>query len=250
MNFNTPQFNKRMRTSSVARTVPLMITVVISVLISQFCAAAAPQNTKAENPGKGPQRWEQTIRKFESMDKETPVAKGAMLLIGGSNARRWTDVAKYFPGQQVINRGFGGARLTDVLHFTDRIVLPYAPKTILLNAGGNDLAAGSSPEQVGIAARAFIKKVHAVLPDTRIICIGLPAVRRASSTPESLAGIRAMNQQLAQLAKEMENVEFIDLYTAFLGKDSPHRPELFVEDGTHFNPNGYEILANLIRGKN
>ena len=51
----------------------------------------------------------------------TPAPKGGVLLVGGS-------------------------RLTDVLYYTDRIVLPYAPKTMLLNAGGNDLSAGKTPE--------------------------------------------------------------------------------------------------------
>ena len=149
----------------------------------------------------------------------------------------------------MINRGFGGARLTDVLHYVDRIVLPYAPKTILLNAGGNDLSAGKTPEQIRDAARAFITKVHAALPETSIYCVGLPPVRRATATPEGLNTIRALNALIAELASEEENVEFIDLFPVFLDDKGQHRAELFIEDGTHFNANGYEILAELLRGK-
>ncbi len=161
----------------------------------------------------------------------------------------WTDVGTYFPGHQVINRGFGGAQLTDVLHYTDRIVLPYAPKTILLNAGGNDLAAGKSPEQIRDAARAFITKVHTTLPDTRIFCLGVPPVRRSSSSPEVLAVIRALNTLLAELASSEKNVEFIDPFPAFLDAQGQPRPDLFVEDGTHFSPKGYAEMRDLLKGK-
>ena len=197
----------------------------------------------------GPARWEETIKQFEAIDAATPPPKGGVLLVGGSNARRWTNVSEYFPQHRVINRGFGGARLTDVLHYTDRIVLPYAPKTILLNAGGNDLSAGETPEQIRDAARAFITEVHAALPETRIYYIGLPPVRRASTTPEGFNTIRALNALIAELARTEKNVEFIDLFPAFLDDKGQHRAELFVEDGTHFSANGYQILTGLLRGK-
>ena len=77
-----------------------------------------------------PARWEKTIKTFEASDVTMPPPKDAVLLVGGSNARRWTDVNDHFPKHQVINRGFGGARLSEVYHFVDRIVLPYKPKTI------------------------------------------------------------------------------------------------------------------------
>ena len=138
-----------------------VITLLLAGLTLSVLHAAEPpaKNGKAGKGAKGagnPTRWEETIKKFETADAATPPPKGAVLLVGGSNARRWTDVGTYFPQHQVINRGFGGAQLADVLHYADRIVLPYAPKSILLNAGGNDLAAGKSPEQNRDAARAFI----------------------------------------------------------------------------------------------
>jgi lysophospholipase L1-like esterase len=111
-----------------------------------------------------PDRWEKTIEAFEASDKASPPPKNALLLVGGSNARRWTDVADYFPGEKILNRGFGGAQLAEVLRFADRIVIPYAPRIVFLNAGGNDLAAGKSPEQVRDACKAFVAIVGAALP--------------------------------------------------------------------------------------
>jgi lysophospholipase L1-like esterase len=205
---------------------------------------AFPAETKT---GKGPQRWEETIRKFEAADAANPAPRGAILLVGGSNARRWTDVADYFPGEAVINRGFGGAQLAEVLHFADRIVLPYAPKAIILNGGGNDLAAGKSPEAVRDACHAFVARVHAALPKTRVYYIAIPPVLRAARAPESMAAIRRTNGLIAELARKTESLEFIDLFPKFLGPDGQPRVELFVEDGTHFTPQGYAIVAALVR---
>jgi lysophospholipase L1-like esterase len=238
--------NKSFSTFRHLAGVALFASLMVSLLPA---AEAAAKSGKAGKAALGPARWEETIRKFETADASVPPPKGAVLLIGGSNARRWTDVGDYFPKHQVINRGFGGAQLTDVLHFADRIVLPYAPKTILLNAGGNDLSAGKSPEQVRDAARAFATQVHATLPDTRIYCLGLPRVRRADGAPEVLAAIRSMNGLLAELARTEKNFEFIDLFPAFLDDQGRYRPDLFVEDGTHFSPKGYAVLAGLLRGK-
>ncbi len=211
---------------------------------------AAEKKAKAKKPGAaGPARWEETIRKFEAADQANPPPQGAVLLVGGSNARRWTDVGDYFPGQLVINRGFGGAHLSDVLHFFDRIVLPYAPKVILLNAGGNDLSSGKSPESIRDAAKAFAAKVRAAFPATRILYVSLPPVLRAARVPEGLATIRRMNGLIADLARAEKNLEFIDLFPAFLDAKGQPRPELFVEDGTHFSPQGQAVVAGLLRGK-
>jgi lysophospholipase L1-like esterase len=135
------------------------------------------------------------------------------------------------------------------LHYADRIVLPYAPNTILLNAGGNDLSSGNSPEQIRDAARAFCAKIHATLPDTRIYHIGLPPVLRASNSPELLAVIRQMNSLLAEFAQTEENFEYIDLFEAFLDDKGKSRPDLFVQDGTHFNPAGYTVVAEQLSEK-
>ena len=235
------------------RPFPVVALLFATLTLSVLSAAEPPaKNVKAGKGAKGggnPARWEETIKKFEAADAATPPPKGGVLLVGGSNARRWMDVGTYFPQHQVINRGFGGAQLADVLHYADRIVLPYAPKSILLNAGGNDLAAGKSPEQIRDAARAFIIKVHSALPDTRIYCLGVPPVRRSSSSPEVLAVIRALNTLLAELASSEKNVEFIDLFPVFLDAQGQPKTDFFVEDGTHFSPKGYAAVTELLKGK-
>lgn len=214
-----------------------------------FFTAATPAVAQTAKKVRGPERWENTIQQFEASDAKTPPPKGAVLLIGGSNARRWNDVGDYFPNHKVINRGFGGGRLTDVLHFTDRIVLPYEPKIIWLNAGGNDLSSGKTPEQVRDAAQAFSAKVHTSFPDTRIFTIGLPHVQRPNSAPRVPTAILEMNRLLKELAQTEKKIEYVDIFSAFLDEQGQRRPDLFVKDGIHFSAKGYSILADQLRKK-
>jgi len=221
--------------------------VLRSLLIVALSAAFPLRTSAAQKNALTPDRWEKAIQTFEATDKVNPPPKNAILLVGGSNARRWTNVADYFPGQNVINRGFGGAHLADVVRFADRIVLPYAPKMIFLNAGGNDLSAGKSPEQVRDACKAFVSKVSAALPQTRIYYIAIPPVLRAAKAPEGMALIRRTNGLIEDLARTDGRLRFIPLFPRFLDDQGQPRAELFVSDGTHFSPKGCTVVAALMR---
>ena len=82
-------------------------------------------------------------------------------------------MAEDLPDHKVINRGFGGSKSTDSVHFVDRMVVPYQPKRIVMYSGGNDINGGKTPEQVASDFKAFVAKVHAKLPDTKIAYISI-----------------------------------------------------------------------------
>jgi lysophospholipase L1-like esterase len=226
---------------------PCSFLASLALALALGVAATLPaQDAPAAKSPPSPARWEAAIKKFEAADQAAPPPKGAILLVGGSNARRWPDVGHYFPGETVLNRGFGGALLLDVLAFTDRIVLPYAPKLIILNAGGNDLAAGRTPEQVRDACRDFITKVRAALPAVKIYAVAIPPTVRSSKSESAMAIGRRANALLQELAATGRLDAFIDIVPSFLDASGQPRLELYVEDGTHFTPQGHQILADLI----
>jgi hypothetical protein len=57
-------------------------------------------------------RFEKEIDAYEAADKTSPPPQGAALFIGDSGIKKWTTLAADFPGQQVINRGFGGSPIS------------------------------------------------------------------------------------------------------------------------------------------
>jgi hypothetical protein len=92
-----------------------------------------------------PARFEAEIRAFEAADRTSPPPFGGIVFIGSSSIKNWTDVAADFPGVPVLNRGFGGSTLADVVYYADRILLPYRPRLVVLYAGDNNLASGRTP---------------------------------------------------------------------------------------------------------
>jgi lysophospholipase L1-like esterase len=189
-------------------------------------------------------RWEKEIAAYEQIDRTNPPPRGALLFIGSSTVRLWKTLPQDFPGHRVINRGFGGSQIVDATHFAERMVFPYEPKMIFLRAGGNDLWAGKSPEQVFAEFKEFVTKVHAKLPETEIVFISLcPSVARWKQADKE----KALNSLVQEYARQTPRVKCIETYSMSLGPDGQPRPELFVADKLHFNAEGYKLLAELVR---
>ena len=191
-----------------------------------------------------PRRWQKAIIAFETADKANPPPTGAVLFIGSSTIVRWKTLAQDFPEHRVINRGFGGSEIADSVFYADRIVIPYRPRLIVLRAGGNDIQAGKTPEQVAADFRAFVEKVRAKLPDVRI------AYMTINATPSRWANVereKKANQLIKEYIASGKNLDYIDTFAATLGADGKPREELFVKDRLHFNEEGYKILASIVR---
>jgi lysophospholipase L1-like esterase len=215
--------------------------LVCSALVCLLTCATS-HLTGAEQPGS--QRWERDIRAFEAADRVSRPAQDAILFIGSSTIRRWTTLAQDFPEYKVLNRGFGGCQIADCAYYADRIVIPYKPRLIVLRAGGNDIHAGETPEQVRDDFRAFVEKVRAKLPKVRIAYMTIDA------TPARWANVereKKANQLIKECITRGENMDFIDTGDATMSAEGKPRAELFVKDRLHFNAEGYKILAGVIR---
>ena len=86
------------------------------------------------------QPFAEDIAAFKKADSLQFPPKNAILLVGSSSFTRWTDVQDYFPGYPIINRGFGGSTLPDVIRYADQVIYPYQPKEVLIYCGENDVA--------------------------------------------------------------------------------------------------------------
>ena len=204
--------------------------------------AAAPIG--AQQADTSYRQWEADIRAFEQGDSaQKPPARG-ILFVGSSSIRLWDTLADDFAGLPVYNRGFGGSELHDVLHFADRIVIPYAPKTIVVYAGDNDLANGRSPEQVAADFRRFTRVVHRALPKARIVFI---AVKPSIDRWKIVDKVRRANALVRRYTRTDRRLAYADIFTPMLGADGKPRPELFREDGLHMTPAGYQLWTSVVR---
>ena len=203
--------------------------------------APPTQTTRTADPN----RWEATIQKFEEQDKLTPPPQNAIVFIGASSIVRW-KLPESFPelGAKAINRGFGGSQAADSTRYADRIVIPYKPRIVVFYAGDNDVEANRTPEQIAGDFTAFEQKVHAALPDTRIIFISIkPSIRRWRWMEQ----MNAANALVAKYCATHPNLTYLDIVPQMLGADGKPRPELLVPDGLHMTPEGYKIWDAAIR---
>lgn len=199
---------------------------------------------QAQTPAPNFSRWEKEIAAFEESDRTNPPPQNALLFTGSSTIRLWKTMAEDLPGHKVINRGFGGSQIVDATHFADRIIFPYKPKTVLIRAGGNDINAGKSPEQVFADFKEFVAKVHGKLPKTEIVYIALsPSIARWNNADKELA----LNALVKAFIKTTKLVKYLDDASISLGTDGKPRPDIFIADKLHFNAEGYKLFSASVR---
>ena len=189
-------------------------------------------------------RFEKEIRAFELADQASPPPQGAILFIGSSSTRMWKTLASDFSKHTVINRGFGGSQIADSVNFAERIVIPYKPRLIVLQAGSNDLNAGKTPEQVLADFKSFVEQIRSQLPDTRIAFLSIsPAPVRWGQAERQ----KRANELIQEFIHSGSGLDYIELWDQFLGPDGKPREDLFLSDRLHNNTKGYKIRAEAVR---
>ena len=211
--------------------------------LSALLALALSPLLRAEAPAQG-SRFEKEIAAFEAADKTNPPPQGAILFTGASGIKRWATLAEDFPDLKVINRGFGGSQISDSIHFVDRVSIPYHPKTIVLQAGGNDINAGKPVAQVVADFATWVEKVRAKLPGVKIVWLGQsPSPARWEQREKQ----KDLNRLVREYIAAGKNMAFVDLWDVTLGPDGQPRPELFVADRLHPSAEGYKLRTKLLR---
>ena len=184
------------------------------------------------------------INEFKRLDKENFPEKGRILFTGSSSIRFWNSLEKDMKPLKVLNRGFGGAHISHVIHHFDDIVKPYSPKAIVFFCGTNDLTALKTPEETLNDFKKFLGLVRNEFGTIKVYMIGIkPSVDRLYLDEEE----RVFNNSISFLAKEDPYLEYINVWDLMLNEDGTRMPDLYVEDGLHMNPKGYEIWTQLVR---
>jgi lysophospholipase L1-like esterase len=140
------------------------ITATFEMIVSGFRAANGD-----------PDAWEPAIHRFEAQDRIQPPPADAIVFTGSSSFTLWSTMTQDMAPLPVLNRGFGGARIQDVVHYATRCVLPYHPRAVVLFAGTNDIAEPrpATAQQVFEGYRDFVEAVHAALPVVPIYYVSI-----------------------------------------------------------------------------
>jgi lysophospholipase L1-like esterase len=175
--------------------------------------------------------------------RDAPQRTADIVFAGSSSIEYW-DLKTSFPDLQTINKGVGGSEITDSIKTEDRDVLAYHPRIVVFYSGDNDIGGGVSPQDVAAHFDQFGGKLHAALPQTRLVVISIkPSLARWSVARQ----MRQANALIQQHIAASPWIEFVDIQDQMLGSGGTPKPELFVSDGLHMTPAGYRIWTAAVR---
>lgn len=193
-------------------------------------------------PDPDPSRFSREIEAFEALDRASPPEQGSILFLGSSSIKLW-DLDASFPEQTLVNRGFGGSQLSDVIHYADRIVTPSRPRLVFVYAGDNDIAAGKSPERVLKDFLTLSDRIRTLSPEASVVFLSIkPSLARKDDWPT----MRRANTMIQEACDTVDHLHFLDVASPMLDSQGAMRPELYASDGLHLSPDGYAIWAETL----
>jgi lysophospholipase L1-like esterase len=190
-----------------------------------------------------PERFAKSMAAFAQQDSESPFDKGGIVFVGSSSVRR-LDIPKYFPGLKALNRGFGGAHISDVNYYIEETVLKYEPSKVIFFCGGNDLWAGKSVPQVREDFDDFRKRLFERVPNAQLIVLGVrPSPRRIALIDTELK----MNAALNNIARDDKRITYLNgSCDRFLDENGQPITGLYADDRLHMNDAGYRIWMEIL----
>jgi lysophospholipase L1-like esterase len=197
----------------------------------------------AATPYQDPNRFRKEIDSLVALNKSAS-RENLILFTGSSSIRMWKDLKTAYPKHNVMNMGFGGSDMSELLYYADEIIVPFAPKQLFIYEGDNDIAKGKTPDQILASADSLVGLIKQKLPDMEIVFISAkPSVRRWELKNEYIA----FNKALKEWASKQKNVRYADVWTPMVKRNGEVMADLFIEDNLHMNKKGYQIWRKALK---
>ena len=192
--------------------------------------------------------WEADIAAFESAAEVTPPPADAIVFVGSSSIRFWDSLAEDMAPIPVIQRGFGGAKLNDVVYYADRLVNAYKPAAVVVFAGSNDITPGDTktPEQLLNNYQQFVASVRTENSQLPIYYIAItPSPRRWEVWPNA----QAVNTIIKNYSQDKPGLFFIDTGPALMNAEGEPDIDNYKFDKLHLSDKGYGVWASIVRAR-
>ena len=191
------------------------------------------------------QSFESEIAAFKKRDSISFPPKNAILFVGSSSFRIWQNVETSFPSHTIINRGFGGSILPDVIRYADDIIFPYQPKQIVIYCGENDIASSDT-----VIAQLVLERFKTLFQIIRNRMAGVPVLFVSIKPSPSRWTLKnkmiEANELIKKYLKKKKHTYFVNVWNPMLGPDGKPIGTLFLPDKLHMNASGYAIWQKII----
>jgi len=188
-------------------------------------------------------RWEPEFSSFDRLNSKLDRNCPHIVVTGSSTIRLWFELEPDFLKYNVLNRGFGGGKMKDIPELIIRTSKNINISNLIIYAGGNDIAALSSAENVVTDAAKIIETVKSIDNSIGIAFISIIPHRKFWPL---ISEITRANKLLEQLTNEYGE-GYIDVYSDMVTDIStPTSEKYFIQDGIHLSKEGYSLLSNKI----
>lgn len=192
------------------------------------------------------QPFKNEIDAFKKADSLAMPANGSILFVGSSSFNYWKDIKNYFPEYPILNRGFGGSTLNDLIFYANETILKYHPKQIYIYCGENDIADKdkASPEITLDRFKTLFTIIRTKLPSNiPIVFVSIkPSISRWSLEDKFVAANKLIKTFLAK----QPNTQYLDTHSAMLDTNGMVLQDIFIKDNLHMNAKGYVIWQKMI----
>ncbi|MES2417703.1 MAG: GDSL-type esterase/lipase family protein [Bacteroidota bacterium] len=183
------------------------------------------------------------IQYFKKLDSLQFPPQKAVLFIGSSTFTKWKDVQDYFPKHVIINRGFGGSSLPNVIYYANDIIFPYNPKQIVIYCGENDFTGKATPQIVVDRVKQLFLLIREKYPKVSIAYI---SIKPSPSREKYLPQMTEANKMIAEMIKGMKRTTFINTASSMYNPDGTIMKDIFLSDNLHMNAKGYAIWQKIM----
>jgi len=191
-------------------------------------------------------KWEDDIVHFDSLNLVEFSDAGTLLVTGSSSIRMWDSIHKDLAPYQVMQRGYGGAKLTDFNYYADRIIKARKFKAIVVFIA-NDISGveeDKTPRQVKQLFKELVKQVRARNPGTPLFWVEVtPTPKRWKVSTE----IQEASALIENYCGKHEDLHFIGTFDHYITVQGLPDSTFFMHDMLHLNRSGYRLWSEIIK---
>ena len=168
------------------------------------------------------------------------------------------SIVEYYPlyellqtDKRLLNRGIRGYKTDLLLENLDAHLFGQALDKVFILIGTNDIGKEMPQTETLANLEAIIQEISRDYPLAQIQLLSVLPVNETPAYKSTVyvrsnEKIQALNQAYRQLASAYMNVQFIDLYDAFLDEGGQLRPD-YTRDGLHLTIAGYAALSKALQ---
>ncbi len=215
------------------------------LLSASFLIIGVQESWPSNKLDPNPKRFTETFNSFALQDINlTRSNQDLVLFTGSSSIRRWKSLPNDFPQINLLNRGFGGAHISDIHYFYDDLFLRYEPTRAVFYCGENDLWFGKPVSQVMKDFLALWAKIKKDLPECSLIYLSCkPSPKRISKWNT----YQDLNLRIKNLCLRNNLLTYVDLSPTLLKPNFTFDPKQWDSDQLHVNQAGYQSWTHWLQ---